>query len=302
MSKHLQGVLLLVLATALWGSTFAVIKQLGQNDLPASVLVASRFIIASVAMLPLLLIKSKQTYPESSARSLWRDGFILGAWLAAGYSTQTIALQTIGANRAAFITALSVILVPIWLAFVQGRRLSLNIWLALPLAIGGLSLLSWEGGNVGLGDLWALACAFTYMGFIVSLEKMASRHPALPFTFAQLITVAGLGVLWALLSEPENLWPEPHHLPALLFLSIVATALTTVLQTVGQRWVNAAQASVIYSLEPVNATIFSYLLIHERIYEKGILGGVMMVTALILSSWSNDQTSDKDTPMPESQK
>lgn len=302
MSKHLQGVLLLVLVTALWGSTFAMVKQLGQNDLPASVLVAWRFLIASVAMLPLLLIKSKQTYPESSARSLWRDGFILGAWLAAGYSTQTIALQTIGANRAAFITALSVILVPVWLAFVQGRRLSLNIWLALPLAIGGLGLLSWEGGHLGVGDLWALACALTYVGFIVSLEKMASRHPALPFTFTQLITVTGFGWIWALLSEPNNLWPESHHLPALLFLGVLATALTTVMQTVGQRWVNAAQASVIYSLEPVTATMFSYLLINERIYEKGLLGGLMMVTALILSSWSNDQNSDHHTSVPDSQK
>lgn len=289
MSQHLQGIVLLLLATALWGSTFAIIKQLGQNELPASILIAWRFLIASLAMLPLILIRPKKVYSESSPRTLWRDGVILGAWLAVGYSTQTIALQTISANRAAFITALSVILVPIWLAFVQRRQLPITLWLALPLALGGLGLLSWEDGALSIGDVWALACALSYVGFIVSLEKMASRHPALPFTLAQLVTVAGFGWIWALLSQPDNLWPEPSHWPSLLFLGLLVTALTTLLQTVGQRWVNAAQASLIYSLEPVTATIFSYLLIGERIYEKGILGGLMVVGALILSSWQSSQ-------------
>ena len=125
-------------------------------------------------------------------RPLWRDGLILGAWLIAGYGTQTIALQTTTANRAAFFTALSVVLVPLWLTFAQRRRLSPALWLALPLAVAGLGLLSWEGGAFVVGDAWALACAVTYAGFIVTLERMAHRHEALRFTLAQLLAVTAL--------------------------------------------------------------------------------------------------------------
>ncbi|MCP5990226.1 hypothetical protein NL344_27790, partial [Klebsiella pneumoniae] len=90
-------------------------------------------------------------------------------------------------NRAAFFTALSVVLVPLWLTVAQRRPLPWGLWLALPLAVGGLALLSWEGGALVVGDAWALACAVTYAGFIIALERTASRHGALRFTAAQLL-------------------------------------------------------------------------------------------------------------------
>ncbi|MBZ9750896.1 DMT family transporter [Deinococcus sp. HMF7604] len=283
MSARARGALLLILVTCLWGSTFAVVKTLGES-LSAPVLIAWRFSIAALALLPLLLWRPARAAPPAGPGSpLWRDGLLLGAWLIAGYGTQTVALQTTSANRAAFFTALSVVLVPLWLAVVQRRRLPLTLWAALPLAVAGLALLSWEGGALVVGDAWALACAVTYAGFIVALEGTAHRHAALPFTAAQVLSVTGLAWLWALLASPGELWPPASTWGPLLYLGVAATAVTTLLQTVGQRHVSAAEASLIYALEPVTASAFSYVLLREQIGARGALGGAFVVVATVLS-------------------
>ena len=296
MSPHSLGLLLLVLVTLLWGSTFAVVKELGEL-LPPAVLIAWRFLIATLALLPALLL-SRERAP-TPPRPLWRDGLILGAWLIAGYGTQTIALQTTGANRAAFFTALSVVLVPLWLTVAQRRPLPWGLWLALPLAVGGLALLSWEWGALVVGDAWALACAVTYAGFIIALERTASRHEALRFTFAQLLVVTALAWMWALIAEPGGLWPPAAAWGPLVYLGVAATAVTTLLQTVGQRRVSAAEASLIYALEPVAAALFSFLLIGERIGLRGALGGLLVVVATLLGQRAGEAHPETPTPQAE---
>lgn len=300
MTPHVRGIVLLLLVTAIWGSTFAVVKTLG-SLLDPPVLIAWRFAIASLALLPVLLLgrgKSTTGAGERPAEqsSLWRDGLILGAWLIAGYGTQTIALQSTSANRAAFFTALSVVLVPIWLVFAQRRKMPLTLWIALPLAVGGLGLLSWEGGAFVVGDAWALACAVTYAGFIVTLERMAHRHSPLPFTLAQLLGVTGLAWLWAVIAAPAHLLPPAAAWGPLLYLGVVATALTTLLQTIGQRHVSAAEASLIYALEPVTASIFSFILIGEKVGLRGLLGGLLVVVATVLST--RGEEAHPEVPAP----
>ncbi|ACO47093.1 DMT family transporter [Deinococcus deserti] len=291
MTPHARGILLLVLVTALWGSTFAVVKELGEQ-LPPSVLIAWRFTLATVVLLPVLAVMARKaptrSIPATGGFAGWkeglaRDGLILGAWLIAGYGTQTVALQTTSANRAAFFTALSVVLVPVWLTFAQRRRMPLSLWVALPLAVFGLGLLSWEGGALVVGDAWALACAVTYAGFIVALEGTATRHHPLQFTFAQVLVVTVLAWIWAGLSAPGQLWPPESAWAPLLYLGVLATAVTTLLQTIGQRTVSAAEASLIYALEPVTATFFSFLLIQEKVGLRGAAGGLLVVVATVLS-------------------
>ncbi|WP_261663939.1 DMT family transporter [Deinococcus sp. Marseille-Q6407] len=308
MNAHLRGILILLAVTAIWGSTFAVTKILG-DQLAPSVLVAWRFTVAALLLAPAVswIRRRRRRRGTLAPRSpgLWRDGAILGAWLIASYGTQTVALTTTTANRAAFFTALSVVLVPLWLAAAQGRRMPWTLWLALPLAVAGLGLLSWEGGSWVAGDTWALGCAVSYAGFIIALEGMANRHPALPFTLAQVSCVALYAWIWTLLSAltgglegTNGLLPGDGYWAPLLYLGVIATALTTLLQTIGQRSVSAAEASLIYALEPVGAAVFSYALIGERIGSRGFMGGALVVASTLLSSFSTGK-AHPETPAPD---
>ena len=294
-SRHALGLGLLLIVTAIWGSTFAVVKT-AVTDLHPATLIFWRFTIGTCCLLPLLLWRGAQvreTGLTGQPRRLWFDSLLLGAWLIAGYGTQTVALSSTSANRAAFITALSVVMVPLWQALVARKRLAVTLWGAVVLAVAGLALLSWEGGRLVTGDLWALACAVTYAGFILTLERTSRHHPALKFTLAQLLWVSALALLWLLLSRAPLLPPvlrTAENWGPLLYLGAAATAVTTLLQTLGQRWVSAAEASVIYALEPVSASIFSYFLLGERVYLRGFVGGAMVVGATVLSQFGVGQS------------
>jgi len=292
LSRHALGIGLLLVVTAIWGSTFAVVKT-AVTDLHPATLIFWRFAIGTCCLLPLLLWHGRMggriTVAAGQPRRLWLDSLLLGGWLIAGYGTQTIALSSTSANRAAFITALSVVMVPLWQALVARKRLAVTLWGAVVLAVAGLALLSWEGGRLVTGDLWALACAVTYAGFILTLERTSRHHPALKYTLAQLLWVSALALLWLLLARAPLLPPVLGSGGAgwgpLLYLGAAATAVTTLLQTLGQRWVSAAEASVIYALEPVSASIFSYFLLGERVYLRGFVGGAMVVGATVLSQF-----------------
>ena len=299
MPRHTLGLVLLILVTCIWGSTFAVVKTLGETLAPQT-LIAWRFLIGTLSIAPLLAWrrpaqsppaqKAAQRASSRPSRSLLRDSLIMGTWLIVGYGTQTTALQTTGANRAAFITALSVVLVPLWQTLVARRALGAALWSAVALAVAGLALLSWEGGALVIGDAWALACAVSYAGFILALDRTTRHHAALPFTLLQLLSVAALAWIWALLSG-ANLTPPGSTWSGLIYLGLAATALTTLMQTAGQRWVSAAQASIIYALEPVSATLFSFVLIGERVGLRGLLGGALVVAATVLSQRGHAQPS-----------
>lgn len=81
-SQHSLGITLLVLVTCIWGSTFAVVKTLGEH-LAAPTLIGWRFLLGTLFTLPLLLFwrKTPSVSHETQPRSLLKDGFWVGLWM-----------------------------------------------------------------------------------------------------------------------------------------------------------------------------------------------------------------------------
>jgi drug/metabolite transporter (DMT)-like permease len=274
----LVGVLLLVLVTVIWGSTFAVIKETIQT-VPVPILLAVRF---SFAALFLLWVK-----PE---RKTLIPGLILGLLSFAGYATQTIGMLTTTASKAAFITGLSVILTPIVGAIWLRQRVPLRAWLAAILALIGLGLMTLNPTEgVVIGDLWVLGTALAYALYIVYLGEIAVHHKPIVLTSLQIIVVAVLSWGWAVphLSVLKEL--SPSALSALLYLALFATALVLWLQALAQRVVPAYAAALIFALEPVFAAIFAYFMLGETLSLQGWLGGGLVVIAMILGGLGSAQ-------------
>jgi drug/metabolite transporter (DMT)-like permease len=268
--SRLRGELILVCLTALWGTSFSIIK-VAEHSLSAGSLVFLRFAIAAALLAPFL----------RRGVALWRAGTELGFWLWAGFLTQTIGLRSISVGRSAFLTSLAVIFVPILSAW-GGKEIELLTWLSAALAFAGAALMHFDGGaGTVAGDLWTLACAFTFAIFIVRLERAAPRFSAMRLTAVQLLTVAALSLPWF----SHDLLTHPPHVPwsSIAYLAVVCTALTTLLQTVGQQHVPAPQAAIIFMLEPVFAAIFAYLYLHERMGWRGLAGSGLILSATLLS-------------------
>jgi drug/metabolite transporter (DMT)-like permease len=205
-----KGILLLVITTLIWGSSFAVTKHVVSSLSPA-VLVASRITLAAVVFVPFL---------RHFKATLIRDGLLLGMVYFIGFLTITTSLETTSANRAAFIVSLNAVFVPL-LAALFRQRLPIKVFLAAGLAVLGVWLMSWEGQALNIGDGWALLCAVSYAVYILMLGAISAHHPPLALTAVQLWVMAGLSLVWA---SPQLISEAPaiaHNFAALLYLALV---------------------------------------------------------------------------------
>ena len=256
----------------IWGTTFPLLKN-AISSISPSVLIGSRFLIAAIAFLPFCRKLNKQ---------LVRDGIILGVTLFLAFATQIIGLETTSSNRAAFITSLNVILVPI-LASAIGKPVSIKAYIAAGIAFAGIGVMSWEGGAFVVGDIWVFGCALSYAIYILVLEAVILKHPAIKLTAVQLVVIAVLGIVWA---APEVIKQIPQislNSGVILYLGLIGTAATILIQAIAQRQVTATQTAVIYTLEPVFAAVFALGILGESLGVRGLLGAAMVIGATIFS-------------------
>ncbi|MGH2415246.1 MAG: DMT family transporter [Microcystaceae cyanobacterium] len=278
---RIQSIILLVAIALIWGTTFPLIKDSLSSISPAA-LIATRFAVAAIIFLPRL---------RGLNASLLKDGGLLGLLLFASFAIQAIAVESICANRAAFIASLNAIIVPL-LGSLLGQRVLLRTFLAAGVALIGIGVMSWESGRLGIGDYLLFGEAFIYAIYILILDKVAQRHPPLSLTAVQLLVIAILGAIWVAPKLVGQMGAIEMNWQAILYLGLVATAATTCLQAIAQRWTSAHQAAIFYTLEPVFSSVFSFWLLGERLKVRGLVGAVLVLGAMVLSI---SQGQDIDT-------
>ncbi len=269
---------LLLFVTAVWGTTFALLKDMVAT-LSGVEISAIRFLLAAVCVLPWALRVPRHT---------WFDGALLGALALVSYVAQAWGLQFISSNRSAFLTSLNLLLVPL-LGLFWGGSLPLQLLLAAVLACTGIGFMSWEGGAHPLGDAATLLCALAYAAYVILLSQRAARHDARALAATQVIFMAVFGALWLVAAELVNTGPglmqrAMPHLGGLLYLGVVATAAMLFLQAVGQRHVAATQAALIFTMEPVFAALWGWFWINETLSQRAAAGAALVLLALVLGA------------------
>jgi drug/metabolite transporter (DMT)-like permease len=280
---YVRGIILLIFVNLIAATTFPLTKDIVSNLSP-SALIATRFVIAA-AVFTLNL--------RNINKLLFRDGILQGLLLFFFLAIETIALKTIPANRAAFIGSLNALIVPL-LGWLSGQRVLLRTFLAAGVAVIGIGVMFWEGGELGIGDLLMFVDAFVYAVYIIFLERIAPHHPTLTLTSVQLLFIATLGVLWNNTQIFNEFEVIRQHWGAILYLGLVATTAVIYLQTLAQRWVSADEVALLYTLEPLFATILSFWLLGEHLGIRGVIGAILVLVALLLS-----QSSQKIEPEAE---
>ena len=270
--------LALLAVAAIWGLTFTAVQRALDAAAPMSFL-AARFTLAAVVL--------ALFFPRRVFRINWRVvtvAALLGLWLTAGYAFQTVGLLYTTASKSAFITGLSVVLVPL-LALAVSRALPRpGSLLAVLLAAGGLYLLT-SPGAVGLnkGDLLTLGCAAAFALHIVTTERAAPRHDPLPLAFWQIVTTAAACALLMGFLETPRLPLTPWTIAALAITGVFATALAFATQMWAQRRTSATHVAVIFTAEPVFAALFARFIQHEALGLTGLLGGLLILAGILLA-------------------
>ena len=287
--------LLLVSVTAVWGSTFFLIRDLVEHVPPADFL-AVRFGIAAIVMFALF-----RRQVMALTRREVRVGVVLGVLYGVAQVLQTMGLQHTDASVSGFITGTYVVLTPVLGAVVLHDRVSPVTWAAVGLATVGIALLSLNGFAVGIGEALTLMSALLYAGHIVALGHWATPGAAVGLATVQ---AAVITVVTGVVAVPGGL-----TLPAtggqwasLLYMALIAGALALWAQTWAQAHLTATRAAIVMALEPVFAAFFAVLLGGESLTRRMLVGGAFVVAAMYLVELRStprdpDATAAEDPPV-----
>ena len=266
-----RAVLALVLVCLVWGVSFTAIKQALGYTSPL-ILLGLRFTIATLFVVGSL---------RGTSRREAAGGLVLGGLFWAGFVLQTIGLQFTTPARSAFLTILSTPLVPL-LQFLLHRTVPRGPTLAaVAVAVTGTWLLTSPGGDAGLnrGDLLTIGCAVIFSGQIVAAGHYAARIPIGRLLALELGTCAVLSLVTAPLPDAPRLDPAPAFLALLAFLAVSGLwSFRTQLRA--QQVLTPAHTALVFTLEPVFASLTSFLVLGERLGPVQLAGAALILTAV----------------------
>lgn len=266
----------LLFIAAIWGTTFALLRQTLQVLHPVE-LMAIRFTLAGVV---LAAIYWRRLWPIQ--RRWLVDGLWLGAWLAAGYLTQVMGLATITAARSAFITSTYIIFTPFLAIPLGAAGPGLGDIAGVVLAFGGISLFSADSGfSLRSGDLWTLGCALSFGVQIVVTNVVAKRSDPIALSVVQIAVGALVG--WAFVVARGGLNTPVAQMPwgVLIYLAVIATALVITIQTWALARTTPVKAGLLFATEPIFAALFAVAFFAESMSRREILGAALIIIGVV---------------------
>ena len=275
-NKKYLAQILLVFVTLIWGATFIIVKD-ALNDAGPFAFGTLRFTIAGILT---LVIVNKSIFTLTKTEII--GGLICGFCLFCGYAFQNFGLMQTSASKSAFITSVSVLMVPIILYLFNIQKVKMKVWFAVVLATIGLYiLLDPRGGMINWGDILTFGCAMGFAVHIIFQGYYVKKNVrVLPFFLVQAWVVVGLSFINSLLFEPIFAIWSPRLISALLVTGIAATFIAILLMIWAQQILNPSETAIIFSLEPVFATVFAIIFAGEILGLWGYIGGGLIVLAV----------------------
>lgn len=284
MKKYtLNADLMLLMVAIIWGTGFIAVEYAIHAGMSAVLILAIRFTLAAIILLAFTLKDIRKI-----TTSEWIKGSIAGVFLFLGFYLQTVGQTLTTVSNSAFITTTNVIMVPfiVWV-FVK-KRPTLKIVLLACLTFVGVTILTWSpsgGLSFNIGDLYILLCAVAFACHIAYLELAVKGHSAKRITFIQISVAAILSIVGLVVSEDLTFQSVnfAQGLPSVIYLGVFSTCLCFFIQTSAQKRTSAAKAGIIMSTEGFFGTLFSILLGMEPLTVKVVVGGIVILTAVILT-------------------
>ena len=287
MSRRMRGNLLLLLTAFIWGVAFVAQKE-GGAVVGSLTFNGVRSLLGGgllLTLLPLLdrvgLSRRPQTAEER--KSLWLGGVLCGLALFTATNLQQLGLATTTAGKGGFITALYIVLVPVFGLFI-GRRTTLYTWLGVALAVAGLYLLCMQGeSGIGGGDLLVMACAPVFAVQILLVDRFAPRTDCIRLSCIQFFTVGVLNLPLMFLFETPSITALADCWVSVLYAGLLSSGVAYTLQIVAQKDAHPTTASVLMSFESVFAVLAGVVLLGDRMTAWEWTGCAVMFAAVILA-------------------
>ena len=287
MQSQLRGNLLLLLTAFIWGTTF-VAQMAGMDGLGPFTYAAARFVLGTIFLFGLWRYTRLREHKETDKQKKYADlkiGIGAGLLLFIASSMQQVAMLYTTAGKTAFITALYIVLVPLFAAFLRiGGRVQPANWLGAALALAGLYLLSIQGEiTLNFGDLLVFISAFFWTAQILFISRFAMQVDAVELSFTQTCVCCVGSVLAAFLVEVPAWQPVLNAWFAIFYAGVLSTGVAYTLQIVGQKYAAPSDAALIMSFEAVFGAVSGALLLGETMSLAQVSGCALMFAGIIVA-------------------
>lgn len=300
MSRKTRGNLLLLLAAFIWGSAF-VAQSSGMDYVGPYTYNMTRNVLAFLFLIPVIYWMNRKNSNENQVtertgqnpsvleillpdRETLKGGICCGLVLSVASTFQQLGLTMTTAGKAGFITALYIVLVPILGVFI-GKKIPKIIWLCVALAVFGFYLLCVkEDFNVSRGDVLVLICSICFAVHILTIDHFTSKGvDGVKMSCVQFATAA-------VVLFPLMVWMEHPALRVILsawltigYAGVLSSGVGFTLQIVAQKDTDPTVATLLMSLESVFAALAGWVILHEVLMPKELLGCALVFAAVILA-------------------
>ena len=292
-AKHSKNFILLFLTALIWGVAF-VAQSVAMDYIGPYTFNAVRSLLGGIVLVPCVFLfgqKKKSVIDEDPSKGTAIDrpgdmitgGLLCGIMLFLSTTLQQVGIQYTTVAKAGFITALYIILVPILGIFLK-KRVSVQIWISVVIAIIGLYLLCMKGSfYLGQGDFLVLLCSLCFALHILVIDHFTDKVNGVKLSCIQFF-VSGLlsSILMFLFEAPAISAIFSAWLP-IVYGGVFSSGIAYTLQIIGQKGTDPTIASLILSLESVVSVLAGWIILGQSLTPRGILGCLLMFGAIILA-------------------
>ena len=275
----------MLMASFLWGTTF-VAQLTGMECIGPFTYGMGRFVIGFFVVLAIWAAFGRQRQrakAEGRYISGWKFGIGAGCIMFVASAFQQFALLFTTAGKAAFITCLYIIFVPLFARLI-GKIIRLENWLGAFVAAAGLYCLSVQGElDLNYGDVLAFICSIFWAFHILFIDRYAERADNIELSAAQLAVCAVLNTVACFLLEPFEWQQLIDAAVPILYAAVLSSGVAFTLQIMGQRTAEPAPAAVIMSLESVFGALAGWMILDERMYSVEIIGCMLMLAGMLIT-------------------
>ena len=296
----LKNITMLFLTAFIWGVAF-VAQSVGMNYIGPFTFSCVRSILGGIVLIPCIWflnrlkmkeegVTEKRTMSEKENKTLLIGGICCGIALCVASNLQQFGVKYTTVGKAGFITALYIVLVPIFGIFLK-KKVGVKVWISVAISVVGLYLLCMtEKLSISKGDFLVLLCAIVFSIHILVIDHFSPLVDGVRMSCIQFWITGILSAIPMFLFEKPSLSAIFAAAVPLLYAGVMSSGVAYTLQIVAQKDADPTVASLILSLESVFSVLAGWAVLGQVMSMREICGCVLMFAAIILAQLPERKT------------